>query len=128
MDRERFEQLVAQAVEDLPEEFQEKLENIDVVVQDFPSNSQLRHSHTGKNLTLLGLYEGIPLTQRSSSYGMVPPDKITIFQKTIEAACRSADEMDIKAEIQKVVRHEIAHHFGIGDARLKQIEDDKKML
>jgi predicted Zn-dependent protease with MMP-like domain len=128
MDRERFEELVAQAVEDLPEEFQEKLENVDVVVQDFPSKAQLRHSHLGKNLTLLGLYEGVPLTRRYSSYGMVPPDKITIFQQTIEAACRSADEMDIKIEIQKVVRHEIAHHFGIGDARLKQIEDEKKML
>ncbi len=76
---------------------------------------------------MLGLYEGVPLTQRHSSYGMVPPDKITIFQKTIEAECGSADEMDIKAEIQKVVRHEIAHHFGIGDARLKQIEDERKI-
>ena len=125
MNRERFEKLVAQAVEALPEEFQEKLENIDVVVEDYPSPAQLQKADLGKGLTLLGLYEGVPLTRRQSNYGMVPPDKITIFQKTIEAECGTADEMDIKVEIQKVVRHEIAHHFGIGDARLKQIENDK---
>jgi predicted Zn-dependent protease with MMP-like domain len=123
MNRERFEDLVAEAVEALPDEFQEKLENIDIVVEDYPSQYQVRNSNLEKGFTLLGLYEGVPLTQRHSSYGMVAPDKITIFQKTIEAECRSADEMDIKVEIQKVVRHEIAHHFGIGDARLKEIED-----
>ncbi len=124
MDRERFETLVARAVEELPGEFQERLENIDIVVEDVPSRSQL--AQTGAGYTLLGLYEGIPLTERHSNYGMVPPDKITIFQKTIEAACKSRDEADIKLEIQKVVRHEIAHHFGIGDARLQEIEDERK--
>jgi predicted Zn-dependent protease with MMP-like domain len=125
MNKERFENLVADAVEALPEEFQEKLENIDIVVEDFPSQYQMRNSNLEKGFTLLGLYEGVPLTQRQSSYGMVTPDKITIFQKTIEAECGSSDEMDIKIEIQKVVRHEIAHHFGIGDARLKEIENGR---
>lgn len=125
MDRKKFEKLVAQAVDALPEEFKERLENIDVVVEDFPSRSQLRRSHLGKGFTLLGLYEGVPLTRRYSSYGMVAPDKVTIFQKTIEAEC-STDEMEIQIQIQEVVRHEIAHHFGIGDDRLKQIEDEKK--
>ncbi len=125
MDKERFEQLVARAVEELPEEFQEKLENIDIVVEDWPSRSQLSRSDLRKGFTLLGLYEGVPLTQRNSNYGLVVPDKITIFQKTIEEKCGSRDEMDIKEEIQKVVRHEIAHHFGIGDARLQEIEGEK---
>jgi predicted Zn-dependent protease with MMP-like domain len=120
MDRERFEALVAQAVETLPQEFQERLTNIDIVVEDAPSRSQLNHLERG--FTLLGLYEGVPLTQRSSNYGMVTPDKITIFQKTVEAACAGRPESEIKVEIQKVVRHEIAHHFGIGDARLKEID------
>jgi predicted Zn-dependent protease with MMP-like domain len=122
MDREKFEQLVAQAVEDLPEEFREMLENVDVVVEDLPSAGQLRRMKLGKGVTLLGLYEGIPLTRRDSAYSLVPPDKITIFRKVVEAECASGDETSIKAEIQKVVRHEIAHHFGIGDARLRQIE------
>ena len=125
MDREKFQQLVAQAVEALPEEFQEKLENIDVIVEDLPSLSQLNQARLGKGFTLLGLYEGIPLIHRNSNYGMVAPDKITIFQKTIEAKYKGRDELGIKAEIQKVVRHEIAHHFGIGDTRLKEIEDNQ---
>jgi predicted Zn-dependent protease with MMP-like domain len=125
MERERFEKLVAQAVEALPEEFRSRLENIDVVVEDWPSQYQVRRSRLKKGYTLLGLYEGVPLTQRYSSYGLVPPDKITIFQNTIEAKCGQADEMDIRSEIGEVVRHEIAHHFGIGDARLKEIEDER---
>ncbi len=121
MDREKFEQLVVEAVEALPEEFQERLENIVVVVEDMPSQSQMGRSRLERNMTLLGLYEGVPLTQRHTGYGMVPPDKITIFQKPIEAKCGN-DEMAIKKEIQHVVQHEIAHHFGIGDARLRQID------
>ncbi len=126
MDRERFEKLVAQAVESLPEEFQEKLQNIDVVIEDFPSRTQLRQARVNRGLMLLGLYEGVPLTRRGTNYGMVPPDKITIFQKNIEARFVGGDEMEIREKVQRTVRHEIAHHFGIGDARLKQIEDGKR--
>jgi len=122
MERERFEWLVAKAIETLPDEFLSRLENIDVVVEDYPSQSQLASVGLRRSQTLLGLYEGVPLTKRSSHYGLVPPDKITIFRKPIEAKCRYNAE--ITAEIQRVVKHEIAHHFGIGDARLEQIEKD----
>ncbi len=120
MDRERFEWLVARAVDSLPEEFRTRLENIDVVVEDWPTPSQLAEVGLKEGHTLLGLYQGVPLTRRGGHYGLVPPDKITIFQKPIEAKCR--DDSRITAEIQKVVRHEIAHHFGIGDGRLRQLE------
>ncbi len=120
MDRERFEGLVARAVDSLPEEFRSKLENIDVVVEDWPTQYQLAEAGLRRGQTLLGLYQGVPRTKRSRHYGLVPPDKITIFQKPIEAKCRY--DAEITTEIQRVVRHEIAHHFGIGDARLKQIE------
>ena len=120
MDRERFEWLVARAVESLPEEFRTKLENIDVVVEAWPTQSQLAKVGLGRGQTLLGLYQGVPQTKRGRQYGLVAPDKITIFQKPIEAKC--GFEAEIIAEIQRVVRHEIAHHFGIGDARLKQLE------
>ena len=126
MDRQKFEQLVAHAVEELPDEFREMLENIDVVVEDLPSIGQLRKLKLGRGMTLLGLYEGIPLTQRNSGYSMVPPDKITIFRKVIEDKFSNSDEVSIKAEIQKVVRHEIAHHFGIGDGRLSEIERERE--
>jgi predicted Zn-dependent protease with MMP-like domain len=124
MDRERFEWLVARAVADLPDEFQERMDNIDVVVQDEPTSRQLADAGLKRGETLLGLYEGVPLTRRSRSYGMVPPDKITIFQKPIEAICRSDSE--IQREVQRVVKHEIAHHFGIGDARLRQLERKRR--
>ena len=126
MDKERFENLVAQAIKELPEEFREKLQNIDVVIEDYPSRAQLRRAHLGQGLMLLGLYEGVPLTRRGSSYGMVPPDKITIFKNNIEIKCPGSNEKDIRDEVKRTVHHEIAHHFGIGDARLRQIEKNKK--
>ena len=119
METKQFEQLVARAIENLPEEFRERLENIDVVVADEPTRAQLGHSGSKKNETLLGLYEGVPLTDRTAGYSYVMPDKITIFQKPIEVACKS--EAQITSRIQQVVRHEIAHHFGIDDDRLKEL-------
>ncbi|GAI98947.1 unnamed protein product, partial [marine sediment metagenome] len=101
MNKERFEWLVARAIEALPDEFLSRLENIDVVVEDSPTKSQLASVGLRRDQTLLGLYEGVPLTKRSSHYGLVPPDKITIFQKPIEAKCRNnARTTD---EIQRVV-------------------------
>ncbi len=123
MDRERFEWLVTRALQALPEEFTSKLENIDVVVEDWPTVGQLTRVglRQGQGQILLGLYEGVPLTKRGRHYGLVPPDKITIFRKSIEAKCRY--DAEVTGEIQRVVKHEIAHHFGIGDARLEQIEE-----
>ena len=123
MDRERFEWLVAGAIETLPDEFISRLENVDVVIEDYPTKNQMASVGLRRGQTLLGLYEGVPLTKRSSHYGLVPPDKITIFQKPIEAKGRYNAE--ITNEIQRVVKHEIAHHFGIGDARLEQLEGNK---
>ena len=122
MDRRIFEEIVVRVLNSLPEEFQERLENVDVVVADWPSRNQMYRSRIKRNEMLLGLYEGVPRTGRGSHYGLVPPDKITIFQKPIEAKCR--DENKIPREIKRVVRHEIAHHFGIGDAKLKEIEGE----
>ena len=124
MDRERFEWLVFKAVDELPDEFRERMDNIDIVVQDEPTSRQLAEAGLRRSETLLGLYEGVPLTWRSRSYSMVPPDKITIFQKPIEARCRG--DTEIQREIQRVVKHEIAHHFGIGDARLNQLERKRR--
>lgn len=121
MDRTTFESIVAKAVESLPEDLLERLENIDIVVDDEPTVHQLSHSDPGKEYTLLGLYEGVPLTKRNSYYGNVTPDKITIFQKALEEKCGS-DEFKLKSEIGKVVRHEIAHHFGIDDDRLRELK------
>jgi len=123
MHRNRFEALVTKALEELPAEFQSKLENVDVLVEDWPSQRQVRDLGLRHGSQLLGLYEGVPQTSRDRGYNLVLPDKITIFQKPIEARCRS--EGQIETEIGEVVRHEIAHHFGIGDDTLRRIEREK---
>ncbi len=120
MDSERFTGLVARAVDNLPEEFRSRMENIDVVVEEQPTPRQLSEVKLKRGITLLGLYQGVPLPWRGRSYGLVVPDKITIFQKPIEDMCKH--DADIELEIRRVIRHEIAHHFGIGDARLRQLE------
>jgi len=124
MERQEFDAIVFRAIETLPAEFKDKLENVDILVEDWPSPQQIRQLRLRDKAQLLGLYEGVPQTNRGSSYNLVLPDKITIFQKPIEAQCRSSQE--IEAEIGSVVRHEIAHHFGIGDATLYKIERQRR--
>jgi predicted Zn-dependent protease with MMP-like domain len=110
MKREDFEKLVEEALSLIPEQFQGKINNVAIVIEDRPSKEQSRQSRLGSNQTLLGLYEGIPQTRRGSDYGNVLPDKITIFQKTIEAECATLDE--IRHKVRDTIWHEIAHHFG----------------
>ena len=124
MDREEFELLVVKAVDSLPEELRTRWENVAIIVDEWPTQYQLNKARLGQGQTLLGLYEGVPLTKRGVHYGMVQPDKITIFQKPIESICKNGDSM--VQEIQRVVWHEIAHHFGIGEARLRQIEKTRR--
>ena len=125
MDKNEFERIVAGAIDSLPDEFRNELDNLDVVVQDRPTRDQLADTRLGHGEMLLGLYEGVPQTRRSRHYGLVPPDKITIFQKSIENKCRYEDT-DIADEVRKVILHEIAHHFGIGETRLREIEGERE--
>ena len=120
MNREKFEGLVSEAIEALPSEFKSRLENVDVTVQDWPIRDQLAGLKIKNRFGLLGLYEGVPQTERTTNYNLVAPDTITIFQKPIEAICRSENE--IKLEVQEVIQHELAHHFGISDRKLRLIE------
>lgn len=124
MENELFEELVLKALSELPEEFQNKLENIDIVITDLPTPEQMHKLGLLHHNSLLGLYEGVPLPKRGWHYGMTLPDKITIFQKPIESKCHS--DRDIASEIKKVVRHEIAHHFGIDDESLRKIESQNR--
>ena len=113
---ERFEELVADALDSIPDELGRHMENVAVVVEDWPTTEQL----AGRRGTLLGLYEGIDLTRRSPiSYGAVMPDRITIFRGPL---CRLArDEADLARQIRVTVIHEVGHHFGIDDARLHEL-------
>ena len=122
MNRESFEALVDKALESLPPELAERLDNVAVFVEDYPSKHQRSTSGIGRDATLLGLYEGVPLTERGNDYGMVVPDKITIFQKPIESMCRTDSE--VVEMVRSTVLHEIAHHFGISDERLDELEGE----
>ncbi len=119
MRQEAFEQLVAEALDSLPPEIAAQMANVEVVVEPWPTRQQLAAGGVRHGQTLFGLYEGVPRTARTSHYGLVLPDKITIFRGPIEAACHSDEE--IRAQVRRTVVHEIAHHFGISDQALRRI-------
>jgi predicted Zn-dependent protease with MMP-like domain len=106
-----FEQSVQEALDALPVDLSEQMSNVAVVVEEEPPPGQ----------PLLGLYQGVPLTRRSSWYAGVPPDKITIYRGPLERLY-GADPERLQREIKRVVLHEIAHHFGISDERLVEID------
>ena len=116
--REQFQNLVLQALSDLPEDVRHSLQNVDVVVDDVASMSQIVGTGIENAIDLLGLYEGIPLTERYG-YDMVLPDKVTLFQKPIESICDTQEQM--AEEISKTLIHEIAHHFGLDDDHLDRL-------
>ena len=106
---EEFEDLVAEALDGIPDELARLVDNVVFVVED--------DSPEGEDL--LGLYEGIPLTERGASYAGVMPDRITIYRRPILAICETRD--DVLDEVHITVVHEIAHHFGIDDDRLHDL-------
>jgi|SRR5437868_1430424 predicted Zn-dependent protease with MMP-like domain len=109
MSAERFEELVGDALDDVPPELMRLLSNVVILVQDDPPPGQ----------NLLGLYEGYALTTRGWDYSGVLPDRILIFRNPILSICRTED--DVVEEVAVTVVHEIAHHFGIDDARLHEL-------
>lgn len=124
MNRAQFESLVAEGIDALPEKFLRKLRNVAIVVEKEPSRTQLRVMNVRRGWTLFGLYEGVPQTARGSSYGWVLPDKITIFQKPIEGAAESDEE--IRTIVRDTVWHEIAHHFGMEEGEVRRRERRKR--
>jgi predicted Zn-dependent protease with MMP-like domain len=117
MDRQHFEELVLEAVEALPQRFLDRLANIDIEVREWPSPEELRSARVPAGATLLGLYVGIPRTRRGAHYNLALPDRILIYQRPIERLCRSDDE--VRERVGRVIKHEIAHHFGLTDADLR---------
>lgn len=116
----QFEQLVAEALDELPPYFQQKMNNVEVLVQRWPTATDLKRAGLPPGHTLLGLYEGVPLTRRTQGYNLVTPDTITLYQGPIEA--KSGDELEeIRQAVRHTVIHELAHHFGISDERLREL-------
>ena len=119
--QERFEELVQEALDSIPNELWDMIDNLVVTVEEWPSRAQLAAAKIRPGHTLLGLYEGVPLTGRNHYYGLVSPDKITIFRGPILRHCPAGDEDAIRAQVRRTVLHEVAHHFGIDDDRLREI-------
>lgn len=123
MDRDKFEKLVGEGIEAIPKRFLEKLDNVDVVIEDEPSPAQLKKLNLSQGAKLFGLYEGVPQTKRGH-YTWVLPDKITIFQKPIEEVCFTDGQ--VREKVKNTVWHEIAHHFGMDEARVRRAERKRK--
>jgi predicted Zn-dependent protease with MMP-like domain len=114
-----FERLVAEALDALPAPIAAMLENVEVVIQEWPTPQQLAATGLRRPSDLMGLYEGTPLTERSSWYGNTVPDHVIIFSGPILAAVSSP--ADVREEVRRTVIHELAHHFGIDDDRLEEL-------
>jgi predicted Zn-dependent protease with MMP-like domain len=108
VDPERFEEMVASALDGLPEELGRLMSNVAVTVE-----------HRAGPPGLLGLYEGVPLTSRTTGYAGVLPDRITIYRQAICAICQT--EQEVADQVRQTVIHEIGHHFGIDDKRLREL-------
>ena len=117
MRRHRFERLVARSLAALPRQYRERIENVAVLVEPEPATETPRELGTGPHEAIYGLYFGVPLTERGAGYGMALPDRIVLYQRAIENACRS--DAAIARLIRQVVAHEVAHHFGFDDEDLK---------
>ena len=119
MERSDFETIVEQAFERLPENFKKAIENVGVVVEDYPTEEIVRHMKLPSKYNLLGLYQGVPLTSRGTWYGMSPvsPDKISLYQCNIEEQCRT--ESEIERAIYDVLIHEIGHYFGMNEQQIR---------
>lgn len=124
LNREEFEEIVNEGIRAIPEKFLQKLKNVEIVIEDDSTTAQRKKLNLHSGWTLFGLYEGVPQLERGAGYNAVLPDKITIFQNPIEAAANN--EQDIKEMVKNTVWHEIAHHFGMNEARVRQAEAKRR--
>lgn len=120
MSDEEFAKVIAEALDELPQKYTSRLNNVAIVYEDEPTPQQRRELKMHCHETLYGLYQGIPLTQRGANYSMVLPDKITIFKLPILRD--SVDTRQLKAEVKHTLWHEIAHHFGLDHDRIHALE------
>lgn len=120
---ETFSNLIAEALDQLPEKYVSRLENVVITYADEPNQIQRKKAKLGRYQSLFGLYEGIPLTQRGNNYNLVLPDKITLFKFPL--FYNSKDESDFKKQIKHTLWHEIAHYFGLDHDRIHELENNQ---
>lgn len=117
---DEFDRLISKAMDELPQEYIRGLQNVAIVYADWPDEHQQKKAHLEPGNLLLGLYEGIPLTQRGANYNLVLPDKITLFKQSILRIVR--DEHELFEQIKRTLWHEIAHYYGLGHDRIDYLE------
>lgn len=117
---QEFEQLINEAMDELPQEYIKGLNNVAIVYEDEPTPNQRQELKLHCDQTLYGLYQGIPRTQRGAGYNLVLPDKITIFKNPMLAMVR--DMAELKKQVKHTLWHEIAHHYGLDHNRIHQLE------
>jgi len=122
MTRERFRQLVAEAIDAIPRRFADAITNVAIVVEDAPSAELRAEMEMEPDDDLFGLYQGTPLTERHWDYGNALPDHITLYQRVIEAACEG-DEGAMVDEIGDTLIHELGHYFGMSEDEIMEIEE-----
>jgi len=122
MTRERFKELVQEAIDSIPRRFAREVTNVAIVVEDYPSPELLREMEMGPDDVLLGLYQGVPLPDRQWAHGNALPDCITLYQKSIEEDCRD-DEDEIVVAIGETLIHELGHYFGLSEEEIMEIEE-----
>ena len=121
MTRQRFTQLVEEALREIPRRFRREMKNVAVIVEDQPSPAILEEMDIEPGDTLFGLYQGTPLPERGWAYGNTLPDRISIFQGPIEEAC--ADDEEIRDCVAETVIHEFGHYFGMSEEEIEEIEE-----
>ena len=119
LERAEFRRLVREAVAELPPGLLERVDNVEIVVERRPTAMDRKIAGIGPGSLLLGLYHGVPLPSRGEGYNLVLPDKISIYQESIEAVCHTDDE--VREQIRITVLHELGHYFGIDDDRLHEL-------
>lgn len=122
MTRERFKELVQEAIDSIPRRFAREATNVAIVVEDYPSAELLREMEMGPDDVLLGLYQGVPLPDRDWAHGNALPDCITLYQKSIEEDCDD-DEDEIVVAIGETLIHELGHYFGMSEDEIMEIEE-----
>lgn len=123
MTKERFEEIAQHAFDSLPPAFRNRVENVQIVIEEYPSRDARSSVGSGK-YDLLGLYQGVPLTHRGPSYGMAPvtPDVISLYQKNIEREC--SNDAEIEHRIVEVLFHELGHYFGMNEEEVREAMKD----
>ena len=121
MTRQRFTQLVEEALREIPRRFRREMKNVAVIVEDEPSPAILEEMDIEPGDTLFGLYQGTPLPERGWAYGNTLPDRISIFQGPIEEAC--ADDEEIRDCVAETVIHEFGHYFGMSEEEIEEVEE-----